>query len=90
MEKVIPIGNFIYVEPEEPALVTETGIQLLQAAKEELGRGIVYSIGRGVESELKEGDRVVFKKYLGRPTEVEGRKFLRFIDGDIEGIIEES
>lgn len=87
--RITPLGNKILVIPDDPLKQTDSGIHFLvdPNSNDELGKGRVYSVGPLV-TELKADDRVLFKKYLARPTDIEGELYLRFIDGDIEGIID--
>lgn len=64
MKKIIPLGKRVLVEPISKEEKTSAGIILPDTVeKEQPEQGKVVEIGKGVEIDLKKGDKVVFSKY---------------------------
>ncbi|MBD3360659.1 co-chaperone GroES [Candidatus Peregrinibacteria bacterium] len=91
MEKIIPTGDNIVVEPitEE---VSSSGIIIPDtASKEKPMKGRVIAVGSGkfsddgkrLEMEIKEGDTVLFSKYGPTEMKIEGRDVLILSAGDV-------
>lgn len=66
-----PLGERVLVEPLEQEQTTSFGIVLPDSAKEKPQEGRIIAVGAGVLKdgvrvalEVKEGDRVIFSKYL--------------------------
>lgn len=90
MEIITPTGkNKILVIEDEPKKETDSGILSPVDVNWDspIGTGVVYSVGDDV-TEIRPGDKVVFQKYLKRESEIEGKKYLRFVADEIEGILE--
>lgn len=94
---VRPLNDFVMVERDESEEKSPGGIIIPENAKEPLTRGTVVAVGRGkhmangtfVETNLKNGERVMFGKYSGQEFKLEGKELLMMREEDIYGVIEE-
>lgn len=64
-----PLGVHVLVEP----ITEEKAFKLPELSKGQAERGIVRGIGEKVEAPLKEGDKVLYRKYSPEEFEVEGK-----------------
>lgn len=93
--KLQPLGERIVVQREESEDVTAGGIVLPDSAKEKPARGVVIALGTGKllddgsrsDSQLKEGDRVLFSSYAGETVEVGDDEFLLMREDDVLAVI---
>ena len=77
---------------------TRNGIIIPDSAKEKPQEGEVIAVGRGKRSEdgklvaldVKAGDRVLFGKYSGSDTKLEGTDYLIMREDDVLGILDAS
>ncbi|HJN85026.1 MAG TPA: co-chaperone GroES [Patescibacteria group bacterium] len=87
-----PLGNNVVISIMDEGEVTASGIILPDNAKDKPERGTVIAVGAGkvLENgqrqamEIKEGDKVLFKKYAAEEFKVGGDKMLVV---DISGVI---
>ncbi len=89
--KLQPLGNRVVVkvlEPEEET--TESGIVIPESAQEKPQQAEVIAVGPGeqkegelVQTDVEEGDRVIFGKYSGSEVEIEGEEYLVLGGDDI-------
>ncbi|MBT6253976.1 co-chaperone GroES [Candidatus Uhrbacteria bacterium] len=87
-----PLGNNVVISIMDEGEVTASGIILPDNAKDKPERGTVIAVGDGkvLENgqrqvlEIKEGDKVLFKKYAAEEFKVGGDKMLVV---DISGVI---
>ncbi|QDV64274.1 MULTISPECIES: co-chaperone GroES [Crateriforma] len=94
--KLQPLGERIVVQREESEDVTAGGIVLPDSAKEKPARGVVIAVGTGKllddgsrsESQLKDGDRVLFSSYAGESVEVGDVEYLLMREDDVLAVIE--
>ena len=94
--KLQPIGERIVVQREEGEEVTKGGIVLPDSAQEKPARGTVVALGTGkllddgtrAQTQLKEGDRVLFSSYAGESVEVGDVEFLLMREDDVLAVIE--
>ncbi|HSO57604.1 MAG: co-chaperone GroES [Paenisporosarcina sp.] len=90
-----PLGDRIVIELVESEEKSAFGIVLPDSAKEKPQEGKVLAVGTGrvlengarVESDVKEGDRILFSKYAGTEVKYEGNEFLILRENDILAII---
>ncbi len=90
-----PLGDRIVIELIESEEKSAFGIVLPDSAKEKPQEGKVLAVGTGrvlengarVESDVKEGDRILFSKYAGTEVKYEGNEFLILRENDILAII---
>ena len=91
MSKLMPLAGYVVVKREEEASQTSTGIYLTDAAKEKPQRGEVMAVGvgkEGKESQVKVGQKVLFKKYGPTEVEMDGQEMLLLEEEDILAIIQ--
>lgn len=83
--KIKPIGGNILVEPVSKEQTTQSGIVLPDTVdKEKPQEGIVVALGtqrlsstgEKIDFNVKEGDKVLFKKYSPDEVEVDGKEYL--------------
>jgi chaperonin GroES len=91
-----PMGERIVVQREESEEMTAGGIVLPDSAKEKPARGTVVAIGSGkllddgsrAESQLKDGDLVLFSSYAGETVEIDDVEYLLMREDDVLAVIE--
>lgn len=93
MSKVLPLGQNVLVRPVTLEKTTESGIVLPETASEEKPQeGVIVAIGESekINERLKEGTKVIFKKYSGNEIEIEKEEHV-ILDAkdDILAIIED-
>ena len=86
-----PLADRLVVKPIEQEEATPSGIILPETAKEKPQKGEVMAAGPGarddagkrIEMEVKVGDKVMYAKYGGTETKIEGEKYLILRESDI-------
>lgn len=100
MTKIQPIGDKILVAPiTKERKITDTGIVLPETTNNapQVGRAIAVGEGRILESGMtmpltvKEGDKVLYRKFAGTELEVDGydEKLLLMTERDVYAVISE-
>ena len=91
-----PLGDRVIVAPEKAETTTKGGIVIPDtASKEKPVIGVVVAIGPGKlldngdrrSVELTTGDRVLFGKYAGTETKVDGDELVVLREDDIIGVV---
>ena len=90
-----PIGERIVVQREEVESTTAGGIVLPDSAQEKPARGMVVAIGTGKllddgtrgQSQLSQGDHVLFSSYAGEPVEIDNVEYLLMREDDVLAIV---
>lgn len=85
-----PLADRVLILPA-PAEEKVGGIIIPDTAKEKPLRGKVVAAGNGTKDEemiLKEGDTVLYGKYVGTELEYEGTKYLMMRQSDVLAVIE--
>ncbi len=88
---VKPLADYILIEPIKEEEKTPAGIVIPDTAKEKPQEGKVVAVGPGrrteegerVEMGVKEGDRVIYKKWGGNDVKVNGKEMLIVREEDI-------
>jgi len=96
--KLRPIGDHIIVKPLSEEEVSVSGIIIPDTVdKERSERGEVIAVGPGrvlengsrtAMGDIKEGDKVVFKKYAPDEVKINKEEFLVISIGDVMAVIE--
>ena len=93
--KIRPLGNRILVKRHDADEKTESGIFLMGSGKEKPWKGSVIAVGPGEYDngertvlELKKGDVVYFKKYVGTEINTTGEHYLLLNYNDIIALSE--
>lgn len=89
--RLIPLDEKVVVKPMEADQRTPGGIVLPDAAQEKPQQGRVLSVGDGqrlvngtrAQSQVSEGDRVLFQRYAGTSVVVDGQELLILSERDI-------
>lgn len=92
-----PLGDRVLVRRFEAEEKSAGGILIPDTAKEKPVEGEILAVGAGVRSEkgdrmaldVKVGDRVLFGKWSGTETKLNGEDVLVMKESDILGIIEQ-
>ena len=92
---VRPLYDRIIVKRSEEEESTRNGIFIPDSAKEKPQEGEVVAVGRGrrlddgqiVPLDVKTGDRVLFGKYTGSETKVEGTEYTIMREDDVLAIL---
>ena len=90
-----PLHDRIIVKRIEQQETTHNGIIFPDFAQEKPQEGEVIAVGRGkrlkdgnlTDLEVKVGDRIVFGKYSGSETKVDGTEFLIMREDDVLGVL---
>ena len=93
--KVIPIGDNIVVQRIDAQETTSGGIVLPDSAQEKPAEGRILSVGDGralsdgsrAESQVSEGDRVLFSSYAGTDINIDGEDLLIMSESDVLAVI---
>ena len=91
-----PMGERIVVKRVESEETTAGGIVLPDSAREKPARGTVVAVGSGrllddgsrAESQLSNGDVVLFSSYAGEQVEIDDVEYLLMREDDVLAIIE--
>jgi chaperonin GroES len=89
--KLEPLDDRVVVEPMEAESKTKGGIVLPDTAKEKPQKGVVIAAGPGrvaddgkrIPPTVKKGDKVIYAKYGGMETEVDGKEYMILRESDI-------
>ena len=90
-----PLYDRIVVKRIEEKETTLSGIIIPDSAKEKPQEGEVIAVGRGkrledgtlVALDVKAGDRILFAKYSGSETKLDGTEYLIMREDDVLGIV---
>jgi chaperonin GroES len=90
-----PLYDRIVVKRIEEQETTRRGIFIPDSAKEKPQEGEVMAVGQGkrledgslVALDVKAGDRILFGKYSGSETELEGTEYIIMREDDVLGIV---
>ncbi len=93
--KIKPLGDRILVKPAPAEDKTKGGIILPDTAKEKPVVGEVVAIGPGRKSddgklltpEVKVGDKILYGKYSGTETTIDGKEYLIMRESDVFAIV---
>jgi chaperonin GroES len=91
-----PIFDKIVVERIKEKDITAGGLHIPESAKEKPRQGKVLAVGHGAVTldgsirplVIKVGDVVLYGKYAGTDTEIEGTEYLLLREDDVLGVIE--
>jgi chaperonin GroES len=92
---VRPLYDRIVVKRIEQQETTRNGIGIPDSAQEKPQEGEVMAVGRGKRLEdgkltaldVKIGDRILFGKYSGSETKIDGAEFLIMREEDVLGVL---
>jgi chaperonin GroES len=90
-----PLYDRIVVKRIEDQETTRNGIVIPDSAKEKPQQGEVIAVGHGKRLEdgtlaaldVKAGDRVLFGKYSGSDTKVDGTEYIIMREDDVLGVL---
>src|SRR3979490_2744817 len=90
-----PLYDRIVVKRIEEMETTRNGIVIPDSAKEKPQEGEVIAVGHGkrlddgslVALDVKTGDRILFGKYSGSDTKLDGTEYLIMREDDVLGIL---
>lgn len=94
---VRPIGDQILIRQVDAASFSPGGIAIPDEARERPKEGIVLAIGHGSRSpvtgerlglDVKPGDRVIFAKYAGAETKIDGEELMLISERELLAILE--
>lgn len=91
-----PLYDRIVVKRIEEQESTRNGIIIPDSAKEKPQEGEVIAVGRGkrledgklAELDVKAGDRILFGKYSGSDTKLDGAEYIIMREDDVLGILD--
>jgi len=90
-----PLYDRIVVKRIEEQETTRNGIIIPDSAQEKPQEGVVIAVGHGkrlddgrlMELDVKAGDRILFGKYSGSDTKVEGTEYIIMREDDVLGVL---
>jgi chaperonin GroES len=90
-----PLYDRIVIKRSEQQETARNGIIIPDSAKEKPQEGTVIAVGHGkrldngtlVALDVKEGDRILFGKYSGSETKLEGTEYIIIREDDVLGIL---
>jgi chaperonin GroES len=90
-----PIGSFVLVEPCAEKEYTEGGLYIPETARNKEGTAVVLAVGDGVEFpdgtkrplRVQNGQTVLYDKFAGVKTKVDGRDCLFLRENDIYAVM---
>ena len=85
-----PLADRVLIQPAPAEEKTVSGIIIPDTAKEKPLKGSVIAVGNGTKDEemvLKTGDTVLYGKYAGTETEIDGEKYLIMRQSDVLAIL---
>ena len=96
MMQIRPLYDRIVVRRLEEQESQRNGIFIPDSAKEKPQEGEVISVGRGkmlqdgqvVALDVKAGDRILFGKYSGSDTKLEGTEYIIMREDDVLGVLD--
>ena len=91
-----PLGDRVVVKALEQEERTKSGIVLPDTAKEKPQQGKVLAVGTGrcldngtrVPLEIREGDKVIFRKYSGTEVKLDDEEVLILSEQDILAVVD--
>ncbi|MCR4952166.1 MAG: co-chaperone GroES [Solobacterium sp.] len=90
-----PLHDYVVLEKLKEEEKTQSGIILTKEPKDQPSRGVVVAVGPGktedgklIPVDLKEGQRVVYKKYSGTEITEDKKDYLLIKAEDILAVIE--
>ena len=91
-----PLYDRLVVRRIDEQETTRNGIVIPDSAKEKPQQGEVIAVGHGkrledgklVALEVKTGDRVLFGKYSGNDTKLDGTEYIIMREDDVLGILD--
>ena len=94
--KIRPLYDRIVVKRIEEQETTRNGIIIPDSAKEKPQEGEVLAVGHGkkledgtlVALDVKVGDRILFGKYSGSDTKLDGTEYLNMREDDVVGVLD--
>jgi chaperonin GroES len=89
----IPLFERVLIKPDEPEKLTETGIILPASSIKRPNTGIVMAIGHLVgqsKAPINIGDHVLYLRYSGFDTVINGETYHLVMVNDLVGIIDNS
>ena len=95
--KLRPLYDRIMVKRIEQGEERQGGLFIPDSAKEKPQEGEVVAVGKGkrlkdgsvAPLDVRAGDRILFAKYTGSETKVDGEEFLIMREDDVLGVIED-
>jgi chaperonin GroES len=94
--KLRPLYDRIVVKRIEQQETTRNGIFIPDSAKEKPQEGMVIAVGHGkrlddgqlVALDVKAGDRILFGKYAGSESKMDGTDYIVMREDDVLGILD--
>ncbi len=90
-----PLGSFILVDPFDERTETESGLYIPESAREKDGTALVIAVGDSVDLggglqrplRVSVGDKVLFDKFAGVKTKVDGKNYLFLRETDLYAVL---
>ncbi len=93
--KLVPLGDRVVLKQLEAEEKTKSGIILTSAAQEKPQEAEVVAVGPGgvvdgkeVTMQVKEGQKVIYSKYVGTEVKLDGNEYIIVRQSDILAVVE--
>ena len=94
--KIRPVLDYILIQPSEKEERTVSGIVIPDTAKEKPQEGVVVAVGPGkftesgqmIKPAVKNGDKILYKKWGGNEVKVGREEWLLIEQKDVMAIVE--
>ena len=95
IEHIKPLHDFVLIEPLDQDTTLPSGIIIPDTAKEKPQRGLIVSVGPGRANDkgdikklvVKEGEKVMYKKWGGTEVKIENKSYLLMKEEDLIAVI---
>lgn len=89
MKRIVPTGDRLVIKALDDEQITGGGIIIPDTAKKRPSRGEVLAVGTLKDKRIKAGMTVIFTKYAGTPSELNGEDVMVMYEKDILAMVEE-
>ena len=93
--KLVPLGDRVVLQYQEPEEKTQSGIILPDSAQEKPQEAVVIAVGPGRSEngertvmQVKEGDKVIYSQYSGTEVKLDDEEYIIVSQDDIIAIVE--
>lgn len=93
--QLLPLGDRVVLKQLEAEEKTKSGIILTSAAQEKPQEAEVVAVGPGgvvdgkeVTMQVKEGQKVIYSKYVGTEVKLDGNEYIIVRQSDILAVVE--
>ena len=93
--KIMPLGDRVVIQNVGAEEQTKGGLYLATTAKEKPQMAVVLAVGPGgnvdgkeITMHVKEGQKVIYSKYVGTEVKLDGEEYILVRQSDILAVVE--